>query len=78
MRKSLLLSVIMTASPMLAASSAKAFDWKACDAEIAKFCPGEKDDEKIWACLQKHDVDLSEKCDNEGHSKYEKESGKKK
>jgi len=68
----------IAASIVLAASNAHAFDWKVCEAEIAKFCPGEKDNEKIWACLQKHDIDLSEKCDNEGHSKYEKESGKKK
>jgi hypothetical protein len=55
-----------------------AFDWAPCKAEIEKYCPGEKDDEKIWACLQKHDIDLSEKCDNDAHSVYEKETGKKK
>ncbi len=58
--------------------SAYAFDWSVCKAEMDKFCAGETDDEKIWACLQKHDIDLSEKCDNEGHSKYEATTGKKK
>lgn len=69
---------ILSASVILAASSAQAFDWSACKAETEKFCAGEKDDEKIWACLQKHDIDLSEGCDNNAHSKYEKETGKKK
>jgi hypothetical protein len=63
----------------LASTSAHAaFDWSPCAAEIEKFAKGEKDDEKIWAALQKHDIDLSEKCDNEGHSKYEAATGKKK
>ena len=59
-------------------SPAYAFDWGACKAEIDKFCPGEKDDEKIWSCLQKHDIDLSKECDNNAHSKYEEATGKKK
>ena len=79
MKHSSLLAALFAASAVVtAASAAFAFDWKPCEAEITKYCPGEKDDEKIWACLQKHDVDLSEKCDNEGHSKYEAATGKKK
>lgn len=69
---------ILATSIFFAAFAAHAFDWKVCEAEIAKFCPGETDNEKIWSCLQKNDIDLSETCDNEGHSKYEEESGKKK
>ncbi len=76
--KTIAATTIAMFSFILAASSAQAFDWKVCEAEIAKYCAGEKDDEKIWACLQKHDIDLSEKCDNEGHSKYEATTGKKK
>lgn len=55
-----------------------AFDWSPCAAEIEKFAKGETDDEKIWAALQKHDIDLSENCDNKGHSAYEASTGKKK
>lgn len=69
----------LVAALMAASSPAKAaFDWSACKAEIEKFAKGETDDEKIWAALQKHDVDLSEGCDNNGHSKYEAATGKKK
>ncbi len=70
--------LLVSSSIVFAASSAQAFDWSVCKAEVDKYCAGEKDDEKIWACLQKHDIDLSEKCDNEGHSKYEASTGKKK
>jgi hypothetical protein len=78
MRNSLLAFVFALAATASFTSAAHAFDWSVCKAEIDKFCAGEKDDEKIWACLQKHDIDLSEKCDNEGHSKYEAATGKKK
>lgn len=71
-------SVVFAISTISAAQAAGKFDWSVCSAEIQKYCPSEKDDEKIWACLQKHDIDLSEKCDNEGHSKYEAATGKKK
>ncbi len=70
---------LLSASIVMAASAAQAaFDWSPCAAEIEKFAKGETDDEKIWAALQKHDVDLSEGCDNNGHSKYEAATGKKK
>lgn len=51
------------------------FEWKACKSEIANLCKGEKDNEKIWACLQTYDIDLSTECDIE-HSEYEKLTGK--
>jgi len=56
-------------------ANAAPFDWRACNAETAKFCPTEKNDEKIWACLQAHDADLSVKCDTQ-HSVYEVKTGK--
>ena len=51
------------------------FDWMACNAETAKFCPAEKDDEKIYACLHAHDADLSPTCDKQ-NTAYEAKTGK--
>ena len=61
------------ASPVAAAE----FDWKACKAEMEKFCKGVTGDEKIWACLEKNDDKLSKTCDAT-HGKYEEQAGKKK
>ncbi len=75
-------ATIVVAGLFAVAGSASAaekadFDWKACKAELEKFCKDVKGDEKIWACLQKHDDDLSRTCDA-SHGKYEELTGKKK
>ncbi len=72
------LPYILSIALVFAASNAMAFDWSVCKDEIAKYCAGETDDEKIWACLQKHYIDLSKNCDKHGHSQYEAATGKKK
>lgn len=79
-RKAAATATIIVAGLFVVASSASAaadFDWKACKVELAKFCKDVKGDEKIWACLQKHDDDLSRSCDA-SHTKYEELTGKKK
>ena len=58
------------------AAEDKAYDWSACKAEIQKFCKDEKGNEAIYACLEKHDKELSKTCDAT-HEKYEKLTGKK-
>ncbi len=75
-------ATIVVAGLFVIASAASAadkadFDWKACNVELAKFCKDVKGDENIWACLQKHDADLSRACDA-SHGKYEALTGKKK
>jgi hypothetical protein len=64
---------LAAAAPVTAAE----FDWKACKAEMEKFCKGVTGDEKVWACLEKNDEKLSKTCD-ETHAKYEQQTGKKK
>ncbi len=73
---SIVAGLFVVASSAFAAEKAD-FDWKACKVELAKFCKDVKGDEKIWACLQKHDDDLSRTCDA-SHGKYEELTGKKK
>ncbi len=51
------------------------FNWQSCSPEIANFCKDEKNDEKIWACLQAHDEILTTECENT-HAEYEKQTGK--
>ena len=58
-------------------ASAQPFDWKDCKIELEKFCQGVSGDDKIWACLEKHDEKLSKKCD-QSHGKYEEITGRKK
>jgi hypothetical protein len=53
------------------------YDWKACQADIEKFCKNAKGDEKIWSCLEDYDSKLSRACDAV-HTKYEVITGKKK
>lgn len=79
MKKTLLaLGAIMALSAFSPAQANKV-DWKVCAKEMEKFCKAvdAKDDEAVWACLQKHDIDLSKTCDV-AHGEYEKLSGKKK
>ena len=52
------------------------FDWAACKTEIEKFCKGSEGNENIYACLFKHDDDLSKTCDAT-HTAYEKATGRK-
>lgn len=53
-------------------------DWAAhCKAEMEKFkCDANGDDDTIYQCLLRHDVDLSKDCDNSAHTPYEKLTGK--
>ncbi len=75
--------ILLSLGLVLALSATPAFaekaDWSKCAKEMDKFCKTVKatDDEAVWACLQKHDIDLSKTCDAE-HGKYEAASGKKK
>jgi hypothetical protein len=71
----ILYSVLSLSTILSPIANAEQFDWSACKSEIAQFCPNEKDDEKIWACLQTYDIDLSSSCDKE-HSVYEHKTGK--
>ena len=67
---------VLGTSPGFAADKV---DWTPCQAEIAKWCPIAKDkagEEGVYQCLLKHDTDLSKRCDNESHSKYEQVTGK--
>ncbi|MBL8511040.1 MAG: hypothetical protein JNM52_05290 [Betaproteobacteria bacterium] len=45
------------------AADKAAFDWKACSAEVEKFCKAVKGDDNIYAYLEKHDDQLSKTCD---------------
>ena len=71
----LLLAVISAVTIYSSVASAVDFDWTDCKDEISKFCIEDKDNEKIWACLQEHDIDLSAPCDK-AHSVYEEKTGK--
>lgn len=64
---SVVLSIMSTA--------ATAFDWKACNADLKKHCSAAKDDDKIFACLEKVEKKLSKAC-YDAHEKFEKEAGK--
>jgi hypothetical protein len=67
-------TLLAAVAVLFTASNAFAFDWSPCKAEMEKFkCSG--DDEAVYQCLLKHDVDLSKNCDNGAHTKYEKEKG---
>ncbi len=62
-----------------ASFAADKVDWTPCQTEIAKWCPVAHDkggEEGVYQCLLRHDADLSKKCDNESHSKYEQVTGK--
>ena len=56
-------------------------DWSPCAKEIDKYCKRvkEKSDRKIYECLSEHDEHhdngLTEKCDKDGHTKYESMTG---
>ena len=78
-RRTTITALIFTVASFAAAAPAAAaeFDWKACKAEVEKFCKGVTGDEKIWACLEKNDDKLSKTCDA-AHGKYEEQTGKKK
>jgi len=80
MRKSLAtLGFIMAVSASTAVFAADhKVDWAAhCKAEIEKFkCDANGDDDTIYQCLLRHDVDLSKDCDNNAHTPYEKLTGK--
>jgi hypothetical protein len=52
------------------------FDWSACKPNAEKFCKGVEGNENIYACLLKHDDDLSKACDAV-HSSYEVATGRK-
>lgn len=72
----LLSGILAGASPV---SAADKVDWSFCQPEINKWCTGVHDksgEEGVYQCLLKHDADLSKKCDNESHSKYEQLTGK--
>ncbi len=56
-------------------ANAEPFDWTACKAETTKYCPAEKDDEKVYACLHDYDSDLSPACDK-SQTAYEVKTGK--
>ena len=61
------------------AARADKVDWAVCSTEIGKWCQGIREksgEEGIYQCLLKHDADLSKKCDNNAHSKYEQLTGK--
>jgi hypothetical protein len=67
---------LFAASPTLAADKV---DWAPCQTEIAKWCSTARDkggEEGLYQCLLKRDADLSTRCDNEAHSKYEKLTGR--
>ena len=55
-----------------------AWDWSVCKAEIEKNCKAVdgKNNEAIYACLFKFDIENSPTCDA-AHTKYEIETGRK-
>ena len=66
----------ISVSPALAADKV---DWAACQPEITRWCGtarAQGGEEAIYQCLLKHDADLSKRCDNEAHSRYEQLTGK--
>ena len=77
MLMALVFTAAATVSPLVFA--ADKVDWTPCQTEIAKWCSTARDkggEEGIYQCLLKHDADLSKKCDNDSHSKYEQLTGK--
>jgi hypothetical protein len=55
---------------------AAGFDWSPCKAEIDKLCKDANGDENIYNCLLKNHKELSKSCDDNGHDKYEKVTGR--
>lgn len=71
-------ATLAVAGLLVAAMPAQAaMDWKACSKEIAQYCKDVKGDDKIYACLETHDADLSKDC-QVPHGKYEADNGIKK
>lgn len=66
----------LATSPALAADKV---DWTVCQPEITRWCASARSqggEEAIYQCLLKRDADLSKRCDNEAHSRYEQLTGK--
>ena len=66
-------SLLAMANPIHAADKAPV-DWKACSAEIEKYCKNVKGDDKIYECLEKNEEKLSEPC-HATENKYEQANG---
>lgn len=66
-------SLLMIANPIHAADKAPV-DWKACSADIEKYCKNVKGDDEIYECLEKNDETISEPC-RETEMKYEQANG---
>jgi len=67
---------VLASSPAFAADKV---DWSVCQPEITRWCASSRaqgGEEAIYQCLLKHDADLSKRCDNEAHSRYEQLTGK--
>lgn len=71
--KKLLFIIIISSASFVGAES---FDWSPCKEEIAAWCPGEKDDEKIYSCLHSHDGELSNSCSKKAETPYEIKTNK--
>ncbi len=69
-----LLFIILISSASFA--GAEPFDWNPCKEEISAWCPGEKDDEKIYSCLHSYDGQLSKSCDRQALTPYEVKTNK--
>lgn len=74
----ILTSMVAVCSASVAFAADKV-DWSPCQTEITKWCQGVKEksgEEALYQCLLKRDADLSKKCDNDAHSRYEQVTGK--
>lgn len=75
----LALAVTLPAFTATHALAADKVDWSVCQAEITRWCASARaqgGEEGVYQCLLKHDADLSKRCDNEAHSRYEQLTGK--